>query len=298
MVPLRRMLGTDSIVIRVKPDGSLEPMHQLPALFFERSIRHVMTQVADGVDHGFEASCVRAVETRRRVSFRPPGERVSEILINPILDDSDDTCRFLVCWTRHAAVLEGIGEPVRWSDLRLDAVVTRYRRISLDRRVVVEAAPWWALPNGELLELWPHHGHVAALGLGHAVMQTLINDTAGAAVSHDGGPAVRLSVPSADMLAGLVPVFHAALRVSGLDPARIVVGIGVELAVDPDLLPLLVHLRTMGLRIDIVGLAGLTRTLHSVSDTARALPAPDVAEAAECGPWMASFAEAFSDIAV
>ncbi len=71
------------------------------------------------------------------------------------------------------------------------------------------------------------------MGLGHAVMEALIIDAAEAAAVNGGGPAVRIAVPSADMLAGLIPVFHGAARASGIDPARVVVAIDVALAVDP-----------------------------------------------------------------
>jgi hypothetical protein len=65
------------------------------------------------------------------------------------------------------------------------------------------------------------------------------------------------------------------------------VALPVAVATEPDLLPVIVHLRAMGLHIDIVGLDAFTATLHMVSDTSslshrpmpRPLPAPVP------GPW-------------
>ena len=115
----------------------------------------------------------------------------------------------------------------------------------------------------------------------------LIIDAAEAAAETSSGPAVGITVPSADMLGGLVPVFHAALRASGLAPDRMVVSIDVDMAVDPNLLPIIVHLRTLGLQIDIVGLDALTATLHRISDTSghvHSIPA-----APDLGPWRDSY---------
>lgn len=294
LVPLRRMLGTDSVVIRVRPDGSFEPLHQMPSLFFDRSIRHI---VAAGDDSRFEDACREAIDSHAPVSFRPDPTVADEVMINPILDDDGTTCRFLVCWVRRTDVLENASGALRWADLRLEDVTTRFRLRTDQDLVVVEAAPWWALPDGELLELWPHHTHVSAMGLGHAVMGTLITDAAEAAAELSGGPAVRIFVPSADMLAGLVPVFHGAVRASGIEPARIIVAIDVSLAVDPDLLPVIVHLRTMGMQIDIVGLDALTATLHTVSDTSSYGPLPRTVAQTEAGPWVNNFHQATSNAA-
>jgi len=104
-----------------------------------------------------------------------------------------------------------------------------------------------------------------------------------------GGPAVRIEVPSADMLAGLVPVFHGAIRASGLEPSRVIVAIDVTLAVDPDLLPVIVHLRTMGLQIDIVGLDALSATLHTVSDTSKHTIAIEAPVLDQVSNWTETF---------
>jgi len=132
------------------------------------------------------------------------------------------------------------------------------------------------------------------MGLGHAVMESLIMNAADAAAEFGGGSAVRISVPSADMLAGLVPVFHGAMRASGLGADRMIVAIDVGLAVDPDLLPIIVHLRTMGMQIDIVGLDALTSTLHLVSDTTNHTPPVPAVRNIDAGPWVDSFDAAIS----
>ena len=289
LVPLRRMLGTDSLVIRVNPDGSFAPFQRMPALFFDRSIRNALSEA---IAERFADACRRAITDAAPTTFRPDPAESDEIMINPILDDAGDDCRFLVCWARHTDVLDSATSRLAWGDLRLDEVTIRYRWRSDNQSVAVEAAPWWVTANGELLELWPHHTHVSAMGLGHAVIQALITDAAEAAAGDGGGPAVRITVPSADMLTGLVPVFHGAVRASGLDPSRVVVAIDVALAVDQDLLPIIVHLRTMGMRIDIVGLDAFTATLHTVSDTSTHSPPRGHIAEVDAGPWCASFAEA------
>ena len=182
----------------------------------------------------------------------------------------------------------------RGADLELGDIVTRYRLRSDGGSDVVEAASWWALRSGELLALWPHHARVSAMGLGHAVMEAFIIDVVETVAVNGGGLAVRIAVPSAEMLTGLVPVCHAVVRASGIDPAHIIVAIDVELAVDPDLLPIIVHLRTLGMRIDIVGLDALTATLHTVSDTSPYSPQPTTSSNLEAGPWVVSFAEVSS----
>jgi hypothetical protein len=182
----------------------------------------------------------------------------------------------------------------RGADLELGDIVTRYRLRSDGGSDVVEAASWWALRSGELLALWPHHARVSAMGLGRAVMEAFIIDVVDTVAVNGGGLAVRIAVPSAEMLTGLVPVCHAVVRASGIDPAHIIVAIDVELAVDPDLLPIIVHLRTLGMRIDIVGLDALTATLHTVSDTSPYSPQPTTSSNLEAGPWVVSFAEVSS----
>lgn len=293
------MLGQDSIVIRVGGDGSFVAVEGLPTMFLDRSLREALNEgdSATGGRGRFEQHCRQAVTSRSPISFRPDNPSDDEVLISPIVDDEDLTVRFLVCWTRHG---DGLHTPVAghsWTDLAADAVVTRYRLRSDDQSAVVEAAPWWAPDGHELVELWSHHAKISAVGLGHAVMETLIMDAAEAAAEFADAPAVRVEVPSADMLAGLVPVVHGALRASGLAPDRLITAIDVDLAVDPDLLPIIVHLRTMGVRIDIVGLDALTSTLHMVSDTSGLNIAPVPAAQCELGPWLANFADAIHTVA-
>ena len=75
-------------------------------------------------------------------------------------------------------------------------------------------------------------------------------------------------------------------------------GIPVELAVDPDLLPVIVHLRTMGMQIDIVGLDALTATLHTVSDTSDRSHAPCRSEEPQAGTWAGSMSAAVAGLVV
>ncbi len=292
LAPLRRMLAADSVVLRVNPDGSCIPFEQMPTLFFERSIRQILS--ADAKDR-FNHACTNAIEHRTSLAFRPDESSTDEVMINPILDDDGVECRFLVCWIRRSDDMNTSSGGVPWRDLRLEEVVTRYRLQSDQESVVVEAAPWWAPAHGEVRELWPHHAHVSAIGLGHAVIEALIFDAAEAAAEHGGGPAVRIEVPSADMLAGLVPVFHGAVKASGLEPERVIVAIDVDLAVDPDLLPIIVHLRTIGLQIDIVGLDALTTSLYRISDTSQYKPLRTPSVEVVAGAWKPSFEAAVAE---
>jgi len=286
------MLAADSVVLRVHPNGSSMPFEQMPTLFFERSIRQILSE---NVKDRFNEACATAIEHRTSLAFQPDESSTDELLINPILDDDGIECRFLVCWIRRGNDTNTRSGNLAWGNLGLDDVVTRYRLRSDQESVVVEAAPWWAPANGEVIELWPHHSHVSALGLGHAVIEALIFDAAEAAAECGGGPAVRIEVPSADMLAGLVPVFHGAVKASGLEPKQIMVAVDVDLAVHPDLLPIMVHLRTIGLQIDIVGLDALTASLHRVSDTSHYVPLPTPSAEVVASAWQSSFAIAAAE---
>lgn len=292
LVPLRRMLGQDSIVLRVNPDNSLAISHALPALFLDRPLRQSLEGFGAPAGGRFDAACREAIKSRSSVSLRPDVTSGDEIFINPIVDNDGLAVRFLVCWTRHGAGLDAPMNGRSWTDLEMTSVQARYRLRSDERSSVVEVAPWWVAANGDLVDLWSHHAQVSAMGLGHSVIETLILDAAEAAAERAGGPAVRIEVPSADMLTGLVPVVHGTLRATGLNPDRLIMAIDVDLAVDPDLLPIIVHLRTMGLRIDIVGLDALTATLQVVSDTSSHNPVPVPVQQFEHGPWVADFASA------
>ena len=96
---------------------------------------------------------------------------------------------------------------------------------------------------------------------------------------------MRIDLPAAEMLPGLIQTIHGSLRATGVDASRIELGVPVGLAVDPDLLPVIVHLRTLGLRIDIVGLDALTAKLHTVSDTSAHCHDMPSINAASRGTW-------------
>jgi len=271
-------------VIRVNPDGAFAPVERMPALFFDRAIR----QLIEGpFQNEFEAACTEAIEQNASQAFAPGGDPTCEVLINPILDEHD-IARFLVCWSRRARVTASvphISQAPQWTELQLADVATWYRIRDDHESIVIDAAPWWVHSGGQLTELWPHHANVSAMGLGHAVMETLIYDAVEAAAVMGGHPVVRIEVPSADMLAGLVPVFHGAIRAMGLPAERVMVALDVQLAVDQDLLPIIVHLRTMGMQIDIVGLDAFTSTLHMVSDTSEHEMPLRQAKKVQLGQW-------------
>lgn len=267
-------------------------------LFFDRPLRRALSEGL-GTESGgyFEEACRKAIKHRSSVSFQPDASSHDEIMINPIQDNDGRAIRFLICWSRQADVLDSPVAGPCWADLRLETVSTRYRLRSQNGVDVVEAAPWWTLASGDLFELWPHHTSVSAMGLGHSVIEALIINAVEAAADSASGPAVRVEVPSADLLTGLVPVVHGSLRASGIAPDRLIIGLSVDLAVDPDLLPIIVHLRTMGVRIDIVGLDALTATLHTVSDTSSHAPRPVAAHRIDHGPWVADFGDATHSVA-
>ena len=286
LVGLRQVLSDRSVVIRVNDDGTFAPFRHVAGMFFQSSLDRALSE---DMSADFAAACQLATERRQRVVFRPDGSVEKTVRIAPVFDDDNDDVRFLVCWVRGSTSIDQ-GTAVDWQALTIDDVATRYR--SGDG--VVDASLWWAQPGAEPRELWPHHTHVTAMGLGHAAMEVLIMDAVEAAAETDGGPTVRISVPSADMLGGLVPVFHGALKASGLDAKRMMVAVDIALAVNPDLLPIIVHLRTMGMKVDIVGLDAHTAALHTVSDTSDHVHTIKPPATAGKGPCVDSFAAAAS----
>lgn len=265
------------MVIRVNDNGTLAPFEIMPELFLGRTIRQLLT--AD-LRPAFETACADAVaRLEARIFSLVDGEQV---MITPVVDDKTGACRFLVCWARSDAHLlsETEGASAGWDDLTIDEVEVRYRALGPSR---IEAAPWWAIGT-EGVALWPHHQRLSAVGLAQPIMVELVTEAV-AVLAGDDRIGVRIDVPSADVLPGLIPTFNSVLKAAAVDPARIEVGVPVEMAVDPDLLPVIVHLRTLGLQMDIVGLDALTAKLHTVSDTSdhvHELPTP-VDQAA--GSW-------------
>lgn len=273
LAPLRRMLGAHSMVIRVNGDGTLMPFEIMPDLFLGRTIRQLLTS---DVRAQFEAVCTDVAATQVAQIFVPHGfGPEDEVMVTPILDDAAETCQFLVCWARRQGE-DGeapVGaESLAWTDLELAAVDVRFRAIGKHR---IEASPFWSVGDG--IDLWTHHHRVSSVGLGAGVMADVVTSGIETLAAHD-EVTLRVDVPAADMLNGLLQLFHGSLKAMGVDADRIVVGVPVDIAVDPDLLPLIVHLRTLGLQIDIVGLDALTAKLHTVSDTSshrHSLPAVD-----------------------
>lgn len=271
------------MVIRVNSDGSLMPFEILPELFLGRPIRQLL--VSDVRDQ-FLSVCREVVADLAVRSFVPEGfDENNQVMITPVLDSSRTRCQFLVCWSRRqddGDVPVGI-DTVCWGDLDPGDVEVRFRAYDDGQ---IEAAPWWAVGD-DGVELWSYPEQVAAIGLGQTVMATVISDGVACLMDND-AVRLRLDVPGAEMLDGLLQVFYGAIRTSGVDAARIEVGIPVELAVDPDLLPLIAHLRTLGLQIDIVGLDALTARLYRVSDTSDHHHVIPRAEAKKRGSWTAN----------
>ena len=286
------MLGAHSMVIRVNADGSMMPFELMPELFLGRSIRQLL---AGEVRLQFEAACQQVIATESPIVFAPePFDETDEVMITPVMDDAGLRCQFLVVWARRVG---DDAEPahdasnLHWHDLTIDAVETQFRAIAPN---TIEAAPWWAVSDG--IELWGHHHRVAAVGLASAVMTELVADAISVLAGSD-DLNLRMDVPAAEMLPGLIQTVHGTLRATGVDPARIELGIPVGLAADPDLLPVIVHLRTLGLRIDIVGLDALTAKLHTVSDTsAHCHDMPTVGTATH-GQWTTKPEEAIRESA-
>lgn len=268
------------MVIRVNADGSMLPFELMPELFLGRSIRQLLTgEVRDQ----FEAACQQVIADESPLAFAPePFDETDEVMITPVMTDAGDRCQFLVVWARR---LGDDAEPahdatnLHWHDLTIDAVETQFRAVGPN---AIEAVPVWTVGDG--IDLWGHHHRVAAVGLAAQAMTELVADAI-PVLADDDDVTLRLDVPAAEMLPGLIQAVHGVVRATGVDPARIELGVPVGLAADPDLLPIIVHLRTLGLRIDIVGLDALTAKLHTVSDTsAHCHDMPAVAVAAQ-GDW-------------
>lgn len=280
------------MVIRVNADGSMMPFELMPELFLGRSIRQLLTgEVRDQ----FESACQQVIATESPLAFAPePFAETDEVMITPVMTDAGDRCQFLVVWARR---LGDDAEPaheaanLHWHDLTIDAVETQFRAIGPN---MIEAAPVWTVGDG--IVLWDHDHRVAAVGLASHVMTELVADALPVLVD-DETVSLRLEVPASEMLPGLIQAVHGVLRATGVDPSRVELGVPVGLAADPDLLPVIVHLRTLGLRIDIVGLDALTAKLHRVSDTSALSPDMPAVQLAPRGDWTSNAEEAIRDSA-
>jgi len=249
------------MVIRVNGDGTLMPFELLPELFLGRSIRQLLVAP---IRDDFEALCRDAVSNRVALTFTHPELGAEEVLVNPVLNSAQTRCKFLVCWAREPDMLESTSDAdLGWHDLVVDDIQVRYRPVACG---LVEAAPWWAI-GLDGIALWKHPQRVSAVGLASTAMSELVLESFAAAAGHDVCD-LRMLTPAAEMLSGMVPLCHSALAASGLASERVELAVPVELAVDADLLALIVHLRAMGLQIDIVGLNELTAKLQRVSHTA------------------------------
>lgn len=255
LVPLRRVLGPHAMVIRVAPDGTLTPFEVLPALLADRTITRVLS--GDQVP-AFEQHCAAAVRERAAVSMVVDA---AELVITPVLDN-DDVCRFLVCWMRTEQAAD-TGRGLNWADLQTKDVHVRFE--AGDSPHVIEASPVWQVADHPSLEMWPAAELLAGVGLADATMAVVIHRVLVESMGRR-DEQFRIEIPRAEFLIGLVGTAHAALRSTEADPAGVILALPVELAVDPDLLPVIVHLRTMGFHIEMVGLEQLTRTLRLVND--------------------------------
>jgi len=284
------MLGSHSMVVRVNDDASFAPFEIMPELFLGRTIRQLLS--AD-VRPAFETACADVVaQLEARVFSLSKGQ---EVMITPVVDDKTGACRFLVCWARSEDHLleDDDNESIGWNDLTIDEVEIRYRALGPE---TIEAAPWWAIGT-EGVALWAHHHRVSSVGLAQPVMVELVTETAGALAGNDQLKA-RIAIPAAEVLPGLIPTIHSVLKAAAVDPARVEVAVPVEMAVDPDLLPVIVHLRTLGLQVDIVGLDALTAKLHTVSDTSTHVhQLPLQVDNTAAGTWTADPSEAARDAA-
>lgn len=288
LAPLRRLLGSHSMVIRVNDDGTLSPFELMPELFLGRSIRQLLVEP---IRDDFEALCRDSVANRvaRTFSHRTLGN--DEVIVNPVLNSAQTRCQFLVCWARQPGALDTATDAdIGWHDLSLDDVQIRYRAIDPN---MVEASPWWMIGR-DGIDLWKHPHRIGSVGLASSAMGELVLESLAATTPFD-DCGVRLLVPAADMLVGAVPLCHSALAATGKPAERVEIAVPVELAVDADLLPLIVHLRAMGLQIDIVGLNELTAKLQRVSHTAADPDAPTLPGLAPATDWHVDVADAVAD---
>ncbi len=285
---LRRMLDADSIVMRVNANGTIGAHERLPEIVTGRAMAALLNR-----DRAtFEQACADVADTGRSTTLEV-GEDEHLVLV-PVFADDADVCRYVVCWTRRTAAAD-LGPSI--SDLRNNELRYWFRHHATADVATVEVSPRWKIPQGDEIDLADHAQEIAAHGLAATVMASTLHGALDAMID-SGRPDVHVLVriPEPEFLQGILPTVHGSLRASLIEPDRITFAIPVHIAVDESVLPVITHLRAMGVRIDVVGLHALTAALHAVSDTSdhhHQIPA----SGAVAHEWKPTLAEALTGTA-
>lgn len=285
------MLGSESLVVRVDPDQTVHQLEILPELFLGSSLRRLLEPE---VRSGFDRACADAVAQLETVVFTIPAAETAscEIVITPVVDrgpvDEPAVCRFLLCWARTEQIDSSpcTDAASGWHELDPAQIQVRFRMVGPD---LIEAAPWWNRPGCGPVDLWLDHERVAAVGLGLEAMTATISGAIvalGELVGDRSDTRLRVQAPAAEMLAGIVPVLAGLLRATAAPAGRLTIVVPVELAVDPNVLPLVLHLQNLGVGVELAGLDHLTASLRRVTGLPGAAPAPVTQIPAVVGPWV------------
>ncbi len=264
LVPMRRLLDSNSLVVRVDHNGAIVGYEQLASLFVSDTVRSLL---AGENRREFERVCAQVARSHRRAVFATSDE--NEVLLAPVLDDHSDECLFVVCWGREARAATAASATVpSLRDMRPSEVAAQYRMFEDGPNPLLETSPWWTLPSGQSIELWPIADKIVALGMASTVMATLLHAAADELLRVDNDEInLRIAIPHVEFLAGVLPALHGTLRSSRLDGCRLTFAVSATDAVESDLVPLLTHIKAMGVRVELVGLDALTASLHNVSDS-------------------------------
>lgn len=281
----RHMVGSHSTVLRLGVDGELTPAGGWP-LQVGMPIHEVLNgSVADAFDN----ACRLAIATHETIVFETDViGHGGEVTITPVLDDNSNVCRYLVCWIR---MRRDADEP-NLADMRPDEIEVRWRRRSVAGRLVVEAAPVWALPGTEPIHLWEHGEHLVSLGLAKTIVTRLLHLAAEDFVDRGGsGFGLCVALPFEEFLNGIVPSVVGTFRSTGLSSDRLTLSVPVAVAVVEHRRSTLMHLQALGLRLEVIGTGELAKSLFGLDDRYAADSVKQAQASDLSGPWAPTIPE-------
>lgn len=256
---LRRMLDADSIVMRVDVSGAIVAHERLPELVTGRAMAALLNQDR----HAFDAACSDVARSGLPATLEVACD--TELVLVPVFANDADLCRYVVCWIRKVEE-QALGPAI--ADLRNHELRYWFRQDRSSVRLTAELSARWEVRAGEQIDLGAHSDQVAAHGLATTVMASMVHGALDALIESGRSDVdILLRIDQPEFLHGILPTVHGSLRASGICAERLMFAIPVHIAVDESVLPVITHLRAMGVRIDIVGLHALTAALHSASDT-------------------------------
>lgn len=286
---LRRMAGTHSTVMRVTEGGVLNPIGGFP-LQVGMPIHEVL---APDTVEAFTAVCNESVRTRTpRVFVLPNSPGRGEVAITPILDDQNDDVRFVVCWVRNERSGADSGAPAI-GDLRPDEVGVHWRACDSSGERL-EAAPVWLLADLPAVHLWPHAENIVLHGLAPLITGLLFHQVCEELARRPDCPTtVQVRLPHPGLLRDLISTVLGIVRSIDMDPSRLVLRPGVDVALNELHRPTLTHLRLVGVGVEIDGMRGLARSLTDLDDRFAGPPGSNMAPREQTkGPWTTSIEEA------